>query len=105
MSTPAWKKRLNKEKQMNAKLKRDYEKMFEPNKNYKKEFKPLKWNPQVRETRHIPSLDSGNGFAARAEPKKYTGDLIVGIATMHKSNAVPVMKGTSQAEDLAHMRR
>ena len=36
---------------------------------------------------------------------KYTGDLIVGIATMHKSNAVPVMKDTDQAKDIARMRR
>ena len=39
------------------------------------------------------------------EPMKYTGDLIQGIATMHKSNAVPVMKGTDQAKDIARMRR
>ena len=41
----------------------------------------------------------------RKEPMKYTGDLIEGIATMHKSNAVPVMKGTNQAKDIAKMRR
>lgn len=58
-----------------------------------------------RETPNIPSLDSGIGVATKSEPKKYTGDLICGIATMHKSNAVPVMRGTSQAEDIAKMRR
>ena len=41
----------------------------------------------------------------KKEPMKYTGDLIQGIATMHKSNAVPVMKGTDQAKDIARMRR
>ena len=41
----------------------------------------------------------------RKESPKYTGDLIQGIATMHKSNAVPVMKGTEQAKDIARMRR
>jgi hypothetical protein len=41
----------------------------------------------------------------KKEPMKYTGDLITGIATMHKSNAVPVMKGTDQAKDIARMRR
>jgi len=41
----------------------------------------------------------------RKESPKYTGDLIQGIATMHKSNAVPVMKGTDQAKDIARMRR
>ena len=41
----------------------------------------------------------------KKESMKYTGDLIQGIATMHKSNAVPVMKGTNQAKDIARMRR
>ena len=47
---------------------------------------------------------SGSGMGKK-EPMKYTGDLIQGIATMHKSNAVPVMKGTDQAKDIARMRR
>ena len=46
----------------------------------------------------------GEGMRKK-EPMKYTGDLITGIATMHKSNAVPVMKGTTQAVDIARMRR
>lgn len=47
----------------------------------------------------------GDGKGTKKEPMKYTGDLIAGIATMHKSNAVPVMKGTEQAKDIARMRR
>lgn len=58
-----------------------------------------------RETPHIPSLGPGVGVATRKESPRYTGDLIVGIATMHKSNAVPVMRGTDQAKDIAQMRR
>lgn len=59
-----------------------------------------------RETPSIPSAGIGTGgFTPRKEPQKYTGDLIVGIATMHKSNAVPVMRGTKQAEEIAKMRR
>jgi hypothetical protein len=46
-----------------------------------------------------------DGKGTKKEPMKYTGDLITGIATMHKSNAVPVMKGTTQAVDIARMRR
>ena len=46
-----------------------------------------------------------SGCGTKKEPMKYTGDLITGIATMHKSNAVPVMKGTDQAKDIARMRR
>lgn len=58
-----------------------------------------------RDTPHIPSAGIGVGVATKKESQRYTGDLIVGIATMHKSNAVPVMRGTSQAEDIAKMRR
>ena len=48
--------------------------------------------------------NTGEGMRKK-EPMKYTGNLIEGIATMHKSNAVPVMKGTEQAKDIARMRR
>lgn len=59
-----------------------------------------------RETPNYPSLEvTGGGSGTKKETLKYTGDLIVGIATMHKSNAVPVMKGTKQAEEIAKMRR
>lgn len=47
----------------------------------------------------------GSQGMRKKEAMKYTGDLITGIATMHKSNAVPVMKGTDQAKDIARMRR
>ena len=46
----------------------------------------------------------GSG-TARAE-KRYTGDELLGIGTMHKSNAVPVRKDNPDAaRDLANMRR
>lgn len=53
--------------------------------------------PFVRETAHIPSLkaDVSGNFAAKKEVPKYTGDYMVGIATMHKSNLVPVGKDDS----------
>lgn len=37
-------------------------------------------------------------------PLKYTGTNMLGVATMHKSNAVPVFT-TEEAKDLATMRR
>ena len=40
----------------------------------------------------------------KQEPMKYTGTLVKGIATMHKSNAVPVIS-QQEAEDIAKMRR
>ena len=59
-----------------------------------------------RETEHIPSLNSKDscGVATKPAQKVYTGTSIVGIATMHKSNAVPVFN-TKDAEDISKMRR
>lgn len=48
--------------------------------------------------------DTGQVSTARVEPKKYTGTLVRGIATMHKSNAVPVID-QEQATDISRMRR
>jgi hypothetical protein len=41
---------------------------------------------------------------AKKEPSVYTGTEIIGIAQMHKSNAVPV-RGKKQAEEISRMRR
>ena len=41
---------------------------------------------------------------AAPEAKKYTGTLVKGIGTMHKSNAVPIID-EEQMKDLARMRR
>ena len=50
------------------------------------------------------SLDSGIGNCVKHEPTMYTGTLIKGIATMHKSNAVPVID-EQQMKDISSMRR
>jgi hypothetical protein len=56
-------------------------------------------------TRHIPSLDTGHsGPVSSKENPKYTGTKILGIGTMHKSNAVPVFS-SEEAHDIATMRR
>ena len=70
------------------------------------EFQTLKTGtgPYRRETPHIPSLDTGAGIAAKNESQKYTGTLVKGIATMHKSNAVPVID-QQQAQEISRMRR
>jgi len=47
---------------------------------------------------------SQSGDTARKENMKYTGTLVKGIATMHKSNAVPVIS-QQEAEDISKMRR
>ena len=35
----------------------------------------------------------------------YTGDQLLGIGTLHKSNAVPIRKDSNDAKDQANMRR
>ena len=55
-------------------------------------------------TSQYKSLDTGVGVAAKPERKEYTGTLVTGIATMHKSNAVPVIN-QQEATDIANMRR
>jgi hypothetical protein len=54
-------------------------------------------------THHIPSRDTG-GVAVLSAPKIYTGTKVKGIATMHKSNAVPVFSD-EEAIDISKMRR
>ena len=44
------------------------------------------------------------GDCTKKESPKYTGTLVKGIATMHKSNAVPVIS-QEEATDIANMRR
>jgi hypothetical protein len=54
-------------------------------------------------TAHIKSVDTG-GNATLAPAKVYTGTKVKGIATMHKSNAVPIFSD-EEAVDIARMRR
>jgi hypothetical protein len=75
---------------------------------YKPKLKGVHTAPQTkpfqRETKHYPSLNSGLGVAPKKEPQKYTGTLIKGIATMHKSNAIPILN-KEQAIEVSNMRR
>ena len=57
-----------------------------------------------RETPHIPSLGTGIGTAIRQPDKVYTGNKIIGIGTLHKSNAVPVFSN-EDAIAISKMRR
>ena len=53
----------------------------------------------------IPSLDTGHRGAVNVrQPMQYTGNKIVGIGTMHKSNAVPIFSD-QEAKDISAMRR
>lgn len=67
--------------------------------------KPVVAQNYVRETAKIPSLNLWvTGAVNCSMPMQYTGDKMIGIGTMHKSNAVPVFS-TDEATDLATMRR
>ena len=55
-------------------------------------------------TAHIKSVDTGLGNAVLKPAKQYTGTKVKGIATMHKSNAVPVFSD-EEAIDISKMRR
>lgn len=60
--------------------------------------------PPGRETRFIPSHDSGSGIAAKKENPVYTGDKVLGVSIVHKSCLQPVFS-ESQAKEFASMRR
>ena len=60
--------------------------------------------PARRETPKIPSLPFTGAPCTKAPDKVYTGTKIIGIGTMHKSNAVPIFSD-EEAQDIAKMRR
>lgn len=61
--------------------------------------------PEGRNTMaHAKSVDTGSGAATLAPAKVYTGTKVKGIATMHKSNAVPVFTD-EEAIEISQMRR
>lgn len=78
------------------------------NNTIKKVFTSNNLSPRVppgRETKFIPSLDTGHKGAVSSKPAQmYTGTKIIGIGTLHKSNAVPVFSN-DEAKDMARMRR
>lgn len=60
--------------------------------------------PAGRETKHIPSRNTGDGIGNTKQIPQYTGTKIIGIGTMHKSNAVPIFSD-QEAQDISRMRR
>lgn len=76
-------------------------------------YRPPAFTPMTRSTNYrrdegvvYASADdsAGSGVCAAPERKQYTGTLVKGIGTMHKSNAVPIID-EQQMKDLASMRR
>jgi hypothetical protein len=52
----------------------------------------------------LPSVETPGGSAAAPAPKVYTGDKMIGIGQLHKSNAIPVFE-TEHIKDIGRMRR
>lgn len=78
-----------------------------PQRRRKTDFEPMKRPPvQYRgsDQPRIPSLPFTGEVCARPQDKVYTGNKMIGIGQLHKSNAVPVFSG-DDAKDLAKMRR
>jgi len=75
--------------------------------------RPTKFDPVVRNapvvdsrrlTNHIPSVVTGQGIAAKKPVQQYTGDAMIGIGVLHKSNSVPIFS-KQDATDISKMRR
>lgn len=65
---------------------------------------PLEATTLRRESPKIPSGDTYDTFVGAKREKQYTGDKLMGIGVMHKSNLVPIFK-QEDAEEIARMRR
>lgn len=113
-TTTSTKKRKTKyssseQKQKSIQLQKEWEDMMK-----KYDTKPVRklqrkvYMPPVtvrRETPRYPSLDTGgNATKPINHDKVYTGDKMIGIAVMHKSNSVPVFSSDS-AKEISTMRR
>ena len=88
-------------------LQADWEKLlkkYEPKKPIKQVAAPVQPKQYVRETPKIPSLNTGFHDCTKKATPVYTGTMIKGIGTMHKSNAVPIFSD-EQAIEIATMRR
>ena len=74
----------------------------------KKVFKELQPSPAFqRETKQYPSVGTGIGNCTKKESPTYSGERkLLGVATMHKSNMVPIWEESKhEAIEIARMRR
>jgi hypothetical protein len=60
--------------------------------------------PYRRVVKSIPSLGDGIGNAVKKDRNQYTGNKMLGVACMHKSNLVPIFNDEAAVE-VANMRR
>lgn len=75
--------------------------------------RPTRFDPVVRNspvvdpkrlTHNIPSVVTGAGVAVKKPVQQYTGDAMIGIGVLHKSNSVPIFS-KQDATDISKMRR
>ena len=73
--------------------------------NYKPKLRGVK-TPKLEVSNHRSLYPSQSeiGVAFAKKPNTYTGDKLLGIATMHKSNMVSIFS-QEEAEEVARMRR
>lgn len=82
----------------------DILKKYEPKEKVKASAPTSSSKPYRRETPFVPSLGSHQGDCTRKQQQTYTGNAMMGIATLHKSNAVPVFS-QEDAVEISRMRR
>lgn len=76
----------------------------------RKTFKAVSVSPEMSTPRvavaavKLPSRVTAGGECTKKEPTIYTGSKIIGIATMHKSNLVPIFSD-EEAKAVSSMRR
>lgn len=100
-----------------AKKARELEALWEENKKKWAKLSPKVTQPKTkiyqytwsgpvgRESQNIPSKqDTHLGAVTVKSTQQYTGDKMIGIGTLHKSNAVPIFND-SEAKDISKMRR
>lgn len=89
-------------------LKKKWDSVAKPQQNTRKSSSGVYTTNTVyrRDTgKRYESLDTGHvGAVTINQTPQYTGTKILGIGTMHKSNAVPIFND-EQAQDIAKMRR
>lgn len=110
MSTPRRVKELRMEAHQQQKKDRERRRLFSVSTSKKKEFIPYVpkqiYRKNEQEYASAVSNKCEHSASATAKPSRteYSGDYVTGIATMHKSNLVPVGRGDNP-ENYATMRR
>lgn len=66
--------------------------------------RPLSIRDGANDYQKCPSLKTNESFCSKPKDKVYTGTAMIGIATMAKSNAIPVFN-TDHIIEIAKMRR